>query len=94
MDAANYYSATGTTSATVAANAAVTWDNNSGGVQHDVVFSTPAAALAVGNGSGGNIPLHSSGTNQRRFASPGTYPFHCTVHGTATTGMRGTVVVP
>jgi plastocyanin len=27
------------------------------------------------------------------FAAPGTYRYYCTVHGTPTTGMRGTVVV-
>ena len=98
MGGADYYNATGTTTAgiptaTVAINETVTWDNNSGGIQHDVVFNTPSAALAVGNGGQGNIPLHTQGANQRRFAAAGSYPFHCTVHGTPTTGMRGTVVV-
>jgi len=77
---------------TVATNTAVTWTNNSG-VDHNVTFDTPASALAVGNGSSGNIPLHGSGSNERQFAAAGSYPFHCTVHGTATSGMRGTVTV-
>jgi plastocyanin len=93
MGSDTYYTATGTTSATLGVNATVTWDNNSGGIQHDVVFDTPAAALAVGNGSAGNIPLHTQGMNQRRFAAAGSFPFHCTVHGTQTSGMRGTVVI-
>ena len=93
MGSDSYYSATGATTATVATNTPVTWNNNSGGIQHDVVFATPAAALAVGSGDPGNIPLHMSGSNQRQFATAGSYPFHCTVHGTPTTGMRGTVVI-
>jgi plastocyanin len=79
-------------SVTVGANAAVTWTNDSG-VQHDVVFDNEAAALAVGNGSAGNIPLHTSGSNQRQFAAAGTYPFHCTIHGSVSSGMRGFVTV-
>jgi plastocyanin len=27
------------------------------------------------------------------FTEPGEYPYHCTIHGTATVGMMGTVVV-
>jgi plastocyanin len=27
------------------------------------------------------------------FNTPGTYRYHCTVHGTATSGMRGTIIV-
>jgi plastocyanin len=76
-------------SLTVGTNTAVTWDNNSGGQQHDVIFDSPSAALPVGTGSSGNIGFHTSGTNQRQFAAAGTYPFHCTVHA----GMTGTVVV-
>ncbi|MES2124782.1 MAG: plastocyanin/azurin family copper-binding protein [Gemmatimonadota bacterium] len=32
-------------------------------------------------------------TYQVTFTSPGTYRFYCSVHGTTTTGMRGTVIV-
>lgn len=93
MGSSTFISATGSASnptVTVAPNTAVTWDNNSGGIGHDVTFDTPAAALAVGNGNSGNIDLHTSGTNQRQFAATGSYPFHCTVHGA---GMKGTVIV-
>ena len=79
----------GNPTVTVAPNAAVTWTNDSQTI-HNVTFATPSAALAVGAGSGGNIPDHSSGSNQRRFAAAGSYPFHCTIHGT---GMRGSVTV-
>ena len=78
---------------TVAPNTAVTWTNDSGGVIHDVTFATPSAALGVGGGASGNIPQHSTGSNQRQFGTAGNHPFHCTIHGTPTTGMRGTVVV-
>jgi plastocyanin len=27
------------------------------------------------------------------FTEPGEYPYHCTIHGTTTVGMIGTVVV-
>jgi plastocyanin len=27
------------------------------------------------------------------FTEPGEYPYHCTIHGTATAGMMGTIVV-
>ena len=27
------------------------------------------------------------------FTEPGEYPYHCTIHGTATVGMMGTIVV-
>ena len=29
----------------------------------------------------------------RRFTEPGTYDFYCSIHGTATTGMVGTITV-
>jgi plastocyanin len=77
---------------TVAANAAVTWTNDSG-IQHDVIFDDPSSALAVGGGGSGNIPLHTSGSHQRQFTATGHHPFHCSIHGTATSGMRGDVLV-
>ena len=81
------------TSRTVAANTAVTWTNSSG-VGHNVTFANPAAALAVGAGGSGSFDAPSPSTEQRRFAAAGTYTFHCNIHGTATSGMRGSVVVP
>ncbi|HMI46709.1 MAG TPA: plastocyanin/azurin family copper-binding protein [Gemmatimonadaceae bacterium] len=93
MGSSTFVSATGSASnptVTVATNTAVTWNNNSGGIEHDVTFDTPASALAVGGGSAGNIGAHTTGTNQRQFAAVGSYPFHCTIHGA---GMKGTVIV-
>lgn len=79
-------------SRTVAVNVAVTWTNNST-VAHNVTFSDPASALAVGAGGSGNFDAPASSSNQRRFATAGSHAFHCTIHGSPTSGMRGTVVV-
>lgn len=79
------------TSRTAGVNTAVIWINDSG-VTHDVAFDTPAAALAVGIWSG-NFQAPDKTSHHRQFATAGSYPFHCTIHGTATSGMRGTVIV-
>ena len=73
----------------VAANAAVTWSNDSG-VDHNVTFDDPTTALAVGTGAGGTFTAANGSTSQRKFATSGTaHPFHCTIHP----GMTGTVNV-
>jgi len=93
MGSTTFVTAAGTTTLSVPVNTAVTWTNDSG-VIHNVAFDDPATALAVGTGSGGTIPNHLSGSNQRQFAVSGSsHPFHCTRHGTTTTGMRGTVTI-
>jgi plastocyanin len=93
MGAANFVTTAGTTTLSIPANTPVTWTNDSG-ITHNVTFDDPATALAVGTGSPGNIPDNSSGSNERQFAVSGSsHPFHCTIHGTSTTGMRGTVTV-
>lgn len=89
MTGATFYTAAGTTTLTVAINTPVTWENGSS-VIHDVTFETPSDALAVSGGSGGNIPIHSSGSNRRQFATAGNYPFRCQQHPP---GMIGNVVV-
>jgi len=89
MTGSTFTTAAGTTTLTVAINTPVTWDNGSS-VLHDVTFNTSSAALGVSGGSGGNIPLHSSGSNQRQFAAAGNYPFRCQQHSP---GMTGTVIV-
>lgn len=38
-------------------------------------------------------PPTEQGTFQTTFRTPGTFGYHCQVHGSPTTGMRGTVVV-
>ena len=73
----------------VAANAAVTWSNDSG-VDHNVTFDDQTTALAVGTGASGTFSAANGSTNQRKFATSGTsHPFHCTIHQ----GMTGTVNV-
>jgi plastocyanin len=79
------------TSRTVGVNASVIWINDSG-VTHNVTFDTPEAALEVAFGAG-NIDAADKTSQHRKFAAAGSYAFHCTIHGTATSGMRGTVVV-
>jgi plastocyanin len=45
------------------------------------------------DGSFTSGPPADRGTFQRTFSTPGTFSYHCQVHGTPTGGMRGTVVV-
>ena len=63
----------------VALNGTVTWQWNSGGVAHDILFDD-------GTTSG----TKSSGTYQRTFAAAGSFPYHCTIHGPS---MSGTITV-
>lgn len=49
--------------------------------------------VRANDGSFGSGQPAASGTFQRTFTEPGTYGYHCQVHGSATSGMRGTVVV-
>jgi plastocyanin len=73
---------------TVAAGTTVTWSWSSTAVDHNVVpddGSTPTMSGAPTNGP------H---TYTFTFTNPGTYHFHCQVHGGAGgQGMSGTVVV-
>jgi plastocyanin len=66
----------------VAPGASVVWAWSSGGTTHNVTFDDGEAS--------GN---RSDGTYERTFATAGTYPYHCTIHGSATSGMRGVVTV-
>lgn len=45
------------------------------------------------DGSFTSGPPAASATFQKTFNAPGTFGYHCQVHGTPTSGMRGTVVV-
>jgi len=69
------------TSFSVAAGATVAWFWDPGGVTHNVVFDDGAP------GSGNQ----SSGTFERTFTAPGTYAYHCSIHGAAV--MSGAVTV-
>jgi len=69
---------------TVAASGTVTWTWN-GAVEHNVTWV-----------SGGfqDSPTQATGTHQVMFpATPDTFTYYCTIHGTPTTGMRGSVIV-
>ena len=66
----------------VAPGASVVWAWSSGGTTHNVTFDD-------GEQSGNK----SDGTYERTFATAGSYPYHCTIHGSATSGMRGSVTV-
>jgi len=63
----------------VAPGGTVTWQWNSGGVSHDILFD---------DGITSNIM--SSGSFQRTFTTAGTFPYHCTIHGPS---MSGTITV-
>lgn len=80
-------------STTVPAGTTVTWTWNActgdgyGGqmcTDHSIVFD---------DGGRSNAPLQSEGTFSSTFTTAGTYNYHCSVHGTTSSGMRGTVIV-
>ena len=59
---------------TVAAGTAVTW-TWAGAAAHDVTFD-----------DGQKSSTQVSGTYQRTFATVGSYPYHCSVHGASRSG--------
>jgi len=66
----------------VEAGTTVTWIWSSNGVDHNVTFDDGDASDTQGDG-----------TFARGFADVGSFPYHCTIHGSASAGMRGTVTV-
>ena len=70
---------------TVAAGTTVTWKWTGSG-PHNVTWSGPGAPAAS--------TTQTTGIYERIFDAAGTYGYYCTLHGTATSGMRGTVTVP
>jgi len=70
----------------VAAGTEVVWDNG-GRNDHNVLpvegddWGVEAAEFEPGD------------SYRHRFTDPGTYPYYCSLHGTTTKGMVGTVVV-
>jgi plastocyanin len=68
---------------TIDAGQAVCWTWNAS-MPHNV---------RANDGSFGSGQPAGQGSFQRTFAEAGTYGYHCQVHGSATAGMRGTVVV-
>jgi plastocyanin len=75
------------TTRTVVAGTAVTWLNKDG-LQHTVTSSAvPAGATAF------NTTINPAGSLTLVFNAPGTYQYFCTIHGTAGSGMRATLIV-
>jgi plastocyanin len=67
---------------TIKPNGTVTWTF---AALHNVTFDTQGAPGPIGNRASGQAAL--------TFPNAGTFNYHCTIHGTSTTGMRGTVIV-
>ena len=70
---------------TISVGTRVTWTWVGG--FHDV---TPSGALAF---PGSGDPVGPPNRYSHTFSSPGTYLYFCSVHGSPTAGMRGTIVV-
>jgi plastocyanin len=61
-----------------------------------VTFSWSSGTHNVTWDSGPTAPANSGDKSSgifRAAVQPGTYTYHCSIHGTPTTGMRGTIVV-
>jgi len=71
---------------TVTAGATVTWTNQDG--FNHTVTAIPGSADAFSSSA-----VASGGSFSHMFSTPGTYAYYCTIHGTPTSGMRGTIVV-
>jgi plastocyanin len=70
----------------VAVGSTVTWTNQDG-FAHTVTYASgPDAGFDSGN-------IGSAGTFQHTFMTAGTIVYYCRIHGTPTSGMRGTIVV-
>jgi len=81
------------TALTITHGATVTWQNDSG-VIHNVTWVTAAGRTAAVAGDGaGDIDNFGAGSHSRMFNTPGTYDFYCTIHGSPTAGMHGTLTV-
>lgn len=65
----------------------VTW-TNTGLNPHNVIPADQDRFEPVATGS-----LEPRGSASRTFAAPGVYRYFCSIHGTATRGQRGVIVV-
>lgn len=71
-------------SASVKAGGTVTWQWV-GSAQHNVTWVNPSGTS--------DSPTQATGTYTRNFSGAGRYDYFCSLHGTATSGMRGSVAV-
>ena len=72
---------------TIDAGGKVAFVWTTGASQHNIVPVAPATIPSSATVRDGPF------TYEETFATPGNYDYFCSVHGTATTGMRGRVVV-
>jgi len=68
---------------TVTVGTTVNW-TWTGSNQHNVTWAA---------GSPASSTTQSSGAYERTFDAAGTYQYYCSIHGSPTSGMRGTVTV-
>jgi plastocyanin len=75
---------------TVLAGTTVTW-NNSSLTTHNVLWdnATGEAAAQPGDASGNMLAFNGGTSHTRKFSTPGTFTFHCSIHP----GMNGTLIV-
>ncbi|HAS12180.1 MAG TPA: hypothetical protein DCS55_16945 [Acidimicrobiaceae bacterium] len=70
----------------IAAGTEVRWSNDGRNVHNVLPVEGEAWGVEVDDFEPGDEYRH-------RFTEPGTYPYYCSLHGTTTAGMIGTVVV-
>lgn len=64
----------------------VTWNYATGNSSHPTMSDSSPAAWET-------FPLTPGTSKKIQFTTAGVYPYHCTIHGTATAGMRGVITV-
>ena len=77
---------------TVAKGTTVNWSWNSCGSDGYGGQTCVDHSLVWDDGTAG-VNATSTGSYNRTFTNAGTYSYHCAIHGTTTSGMRGTVTV-
>jgi len=73
---------------TTTTGSSITFVNKEATIHNIVSATIPAGAAAFASGT---MPLND--TFAVNLTITGTYNYFCTIHGTATTGMRGTITV-
>jgi plastocyanin len=78
-------------SVTIKAGTAVTWTWNSCSSDYNAGYPTTTCVdHQIGFDDGQQSAVQNQGSFDRSFATAGTYPYHCLIHGVV---MSGTVVV-